>query len=194
MKTYIEVVNNLITQVVETDYPMPANYIEIATTLSHQEIINSYYKDNILKQFPPKPSAFHTFDTVTETYVLDLAEYRNSKANEINIACSNYIIAGFNSSALGVTYSYPSGQIDQINLMASVTDSYNPTNPVGWTTSFWCADSLGNWAFTPHTADQIRQVGSDGKEYISQAILKNASLQAQVLSAATQSELDLIQW
>jgi hypothetical protein len=79
-------------------------------------------------------------------------------------------------------------------MIASVTDSYNPDNPANWTTLFWCADIAGDWSLRPHTAQQIRQAGADGKAAIQAAIIKNATLQAQIQSATTKEALDLIVW
>lgn len=57
-----------------------------------------------------------------------------------------------------------------------------------WTTEFWCAtndNGVNSWAWQPHTADQIQMVGRVGKATIMAYQAKNATLQAQLMSAAT---------
>lgn len=123
-----------------------------------------------------------------------LSELKLEKSELIRMECAKAIIGGYESDALGSTHTYPSKPTDQSNMIASVTDSYNPDNWVGWTTPFWCQDSNGDWTFKNHTPLQIRQAGSDGKTYIAAQQLKNAQLQEQIVLAETQAELDAIQW
>lgn len=121
-------------------------------------------------------------------------DFRKSKSDQISSACRAQIYDGYDSDALGSIYHYPAKDRDQSNMIASVTDSYNPDHPEGWTTLFWCMDGAGNWALREHTATQIRKAGSDGKLSIEAAVVKNAELQAQIMAASTVEELNAIEW
>lgn len=124
-----------------------------------------------------------------------LAFSKAAKIDELRAACSDAIYAGFTSSALGgVAHTYPALDRDQANLTASVLASTLPNLPAGWTTSFWCADAAGAWAFRPHTAAEIQQVGMDGKAAIEAALQKNANLAATVEAALTEAEVAAITW
>jgi hypothetical protein len=126
--------------------------------------------------------------------VFDLQQAQSIKAQLMNSACQAQIFSGYDSDALGTTHHYPANDRDQSNMIASVTDSLNPENATTWTTSFWCEDVNGVWEFRPHTAQQIRKAGSDGKLAITAALENNALRQYQISQATTQEELDLILW
>jgi hypothetical protein len=123
-----------------------------------------------------------------------LDEKKAAKISELSDACSAAIVAGFTSSALGSTYTYPSKNTDQQNLASSVLSSLIPGLPGGWTTPFWCADSNGTWGFIPHTASQIQQVGMDGKNAILACMARNAALASQVYSAVDADAVKAITW
>ena len=123
-----------------------------------------------------------------------LEELKAEKSLELDLAASGQIYLGYDSDALGVVHHYPAKDKDQTNMVASVTDSYNPANPVDWTTPFWCEDSEGVWAYRMHTATQIQKAGSDGKLAILASLGKNAYLQSLVLAAATVEDLAAITW
>lgn len=113
----------------------------------------------------------------------------------LSAACAAQIYAGFVSSALGAAYTYPAKDKDQSNLVASVTASLVPGIPTGWTTSFWCVDAAGIWAFRPHTAAQIQKAGLDGKAAIETALQKNGTLANQVsaITVATPNAVAAVQ-
>lgn len=117
-----------------------------------------------------------------------------SQKTRVQASCVAAITSGFVSSALGSPNTYPSTLTDQHNLSGSVIASLLPNLPSGWTTSFWCMDSTGAWAFTPHTAAQIQQAGLDGKAWITAQQEKLASLNAQIEVATTVSEVTAIIW
>lgn len=57
-----------------------------------------------------------------------------------------------------------------------------------WTTEFWCATSNNGvlqWAWQPHTVEQIQLVGRVGKATVMAYQAKNADLQAQIVAATT---------
>jgi len=117
-----------------------------------------------------------------------------SKLAEFSGDCQADIYSGFHSSALGADYLYPAKATDQQNLASSVLASLLPAQPDDWTTPFWCADADGEWAFRPHTAAQIQQVGKDGKARILACMAQNVALAAQVQAATTVAAVQAIAW
>lgn len=112
----------------------------------------------------------------------------------ISQACQAAIVTGFTSSALGTEHTYPAKPIDQQNLSASVLASLMPGVAADYRTPFWCADSTGEWAYEPHTAAQIQQVGTDGKEAILVCLTKNQELAAKIEAASTVDNVLSITW
>lgn len=115
---------------------------------------------------------------------------------KITAACQAAIYAGFTSAALGAPYHYPALAQDQANLSFSVLMSTLPkaaTNP-SWVAPFWCADADGNWAYLPHTAAQIQQVGTDAYEAVIAALVRNQQLVQQILNASSDTAATAINW
>jgi hypothetical protein len=124
-----------------------------------------------------------------------LSEAIQSKIAELSAACQSAILSGFTSTALGVSYSYPSSMTDQQNLASSVLASLMPSGTVaGWVTPFWCADIDGVWAFRSHNAEQIQQVGEDGKLAILTNMAKNDQIATSAKAATTVAEVAAITW
>lgn len=130
-------------------------------------------------------AAFPNFDP--------LGDLKNNKIAELRAACNATMISGYASSALGTPHTYPSTQLDQQNMIASVTASLLPTPP-GWSTPFWCVDANGVWALTLHTVQQIQQAGLDGKAFIVSCQQKLLSLSTQTLMANTADAVAAIVW
>lgn len=140
-------------------------------------------------------------DAATEIYsdVIpppSLSQIKSEQIASLAQACQAHIYAGFISSARGTPHTYPAKDKDQVNLSGSVVESLYSNLPAGWTTPFWCADAAGVWDFRPHTAAQIQQVGADGKAAITQALIKNATLAAQVTDPSTDiiEKIQAIAW
>jgi len=123
-----------------------------------------------------------------------LADAQAKQITLISAACSNQIMNGFDSSALGSVYHYPAKDQDQANLVASVLDSTLPNNAADWSTPFWCEDGTGVWAYIPHNAAQIQQVGRDGKLSILTSLSKNQAKATQVMAATTIDAVLAIEW
>ncbi|MEO6920520.1 MAG: hypothetical protein ABI171_16180 [Collimonas sp.] len=123
-----------------------------------------------------------------------LAQAQQVQVALINSACAAAITAGFISSALGTPHTYPAKQTDQQNLSASVLASIYPNLPANWMTPFWCEDANGVWAWVSHTASQIQQAGSDAKMAILTNMSKNATLQAQIMTAVDVVSVQKINW
>lgn len=128
---------------------------------------------------PPKPTA---------------EQIKQAQLALVGAACAAAITGGFQSSALGKVYTYPSTQNDQANLNANVVSSLLPSLPANWTTLQICGDTNGKWDYMPHTAAQIQQVGIDGKAAIMACLTKNAQLQAQIAAATTVAAVQAINW
>ncbi len=120
-----------------------------------------------------------------------------TKAQQVALltaACAAAITAGFQSSALGSAYTYPSQMTDQANLSANVLSSLLPGLPANWTTPQLCQDLSGVWSYINHTAAQIQQVGTDGKAAILSALVKKNGLVEQVSVASTAAAVAAIVW
>lgn len=109
----------------------------------------------------------------------------DAQLNKVSQACTDAIVGGFKSSALGTVHHYPSNLLDQQNLSANVLSSLLPNLPVDWTTMQLCgSDALVAkdqvWMYRAHTVTQIQQVGSDGKASVMVNLALNASLANQL--------------
>ena len=129
-----------------------------------------------------------------EEVIYDLEANRTAKSLKINKDCENHILAGFPSDALGVIYTYPNNDRDQVNLSGSILRSTLPSALETDYYPFLCMSSEGVWSYQLHTATQIQKVGSDAYNYILEARVKNATLQYQVFVANSKEDLDLITW
>ena len=123
-----------------------------------------------------------------------LDDLKKAQYSAIDAACSLTIVSGVKSSALGSPYLYPTQTTDQANLNANVTSSLLPNLPSDWTTAQICQDNAGNWAYLPHTAAEIQQVGADVKSAILSMLVKKTQLQAQVNAATTAAAILAITW
>lgn len=123
-----------------------------------------------------------------------LEEIQLIKVAELSAACSSAIVGGFVSSALGAPHTYPSKTTDQTNLMGSVVASLLTGLASDWSTPFWCADEVGEWAFRSHSAAEIQVVGADGKTHIVVCQTRLADLVALVWLAESSESVASIVW
>lgn len=171
--------------------------IEVSKEMYEAPDKTVYYKDAAeIRMRDPRPSDSHAWVVTNNVgaWAVDLSLYKRDKSRSILQACQLAIVSGFVSYALGQPYHYPSKTLDQQNLAASVLASYDPDNAPDWTTPFWCSDAAGEWAFRPHTAAQIREVGRDAKTAIIAYQFKNEGLQADISAATTVEEIAAILW
>jgi len=63
-----------------------------------------------------------------------------------------------------------------------------------WSTPFWCESAAGVWAWIPHSASQIQQVGRDGIAAVLAMQAKNVAFAAQVMAATTVAAVDAVVW
>ncbi len=92
-------------------------------------------------------------------------------------ACQVQITSGFESSALGYTCIYDSEEVDQLNLIGSVsTISPTPDSPAGYTTPYAVRPVVNGVPqakeYTVHTYAQLRQVMTDGAQFKLQCLIK----------------------
>ena len=125
---------------------------------------------------------------------LSLAGAQAAQSALIDAACSSAITSGFQSSALGAVYTYPSQITDQINMLGSVQDAAVNSATQGYKTQFSCMDANGVWAYRDHTAAQMIKVGQDGKAAILALRQKAAALKTQIANAATISTVQTVKW
>lgn len=123
-----------------------------------------------------------------------LDEAKATQTANIVADCEAAIVAGFPSSALGQSYSYPCKLTDQANLIASVTASRDPGLPAEWRAPFWCQDAAGEWSYQLHTAEQIRQVGMDGYTATLTKLQRKAALEEAIKQATTIEQVQAITW
>lgn len=136
------------------------------------------------------PNVYDKWDFTRNTWVdgRTLSDFQTEQAAQVGASCAAAIVTGVTSSALGAPHTYPTKLTDQANMTASVMDSVIPANASNpnWTTQFWCEDAAGNWNWSPHTAAQIQQAGTDVKSAILGQQSKNAQLQAKIAAVGTE--------
>jgi hypothetical protein len=115
-----------------------------------------------------------------------LAQAQATQIYAVSAGCASAIIGGFQSSALGAVYTYPSGQTDQANLVGLVAGGIGG--------KFWCADASGNWGYVAHTAPQILKVLQDGIAAKEALVVQNSVLAAQISAATTITAVQAIVW
>jgi hypothetical protein len=152
-----------------------------------QEIINGF-----LLGIEPDP-VLHTQEVPGENsvwdgqgWVDDMATLLANKIIELNAACEAKIISGFDSVALGSSYTYQSDRDDQLNLIGVVASGVDQV--------FKCQDSNGDWDYRPHTIEQLTVVLNDGATRKTSLIIECSTLKAQAAAATTKAELDAIVW
>ena len=121
---------------------------------------------------------------------LDAADFLEYKANHIlslSAACRSEIVNGFTSDALGTTHWYDSEEVDQLNLIGSVTS--------GDDMDYGCRETEGgDKVYKFHTNWQLQKVIQDGRDMKLTKLQSFSTKKAQVLAATTQAEVDAITW
>ncbi|WP_061243674.1 hypothetical protein [Leptospira interrogans] len=120
----------------------------------------------------------------TDGWIVDLIQKKDSLVKLVNSICESKIIAGFTSSALGAPYFYTSDRDDQLNLVGLVS--------LNSSVSYKCTDQNEVKEYRNHTANQIKQVLSDGAIRKTSLLQKAANLKVLLQSIETVDELDKI--
>jgi len=118
-----------------------------------------------------------------------LAHRYAEQTEAINRACSEMIVSGFSSSALGAPFRYSSELDDQLNLTGAVLR--------GQPMPYACRDVDGVKEFRLHSAEQLRAVGDDFTHYKLQLLQQADQLKKQLdqaLAAGDLALLDAITW
>ncbi len=123
-----------------------------------------------------------------------LDETKTGKVGELRAACASAITGGYVSSALGSPHHYPSGDVDQRNMLGSVAASLLPDVGPGWTTPFWCRDEAGEWSFTAHSAAEIQRAGGDGRLHVIDCQTRLAEILERLYAAVDATEVASITW
>jgi len=115
-----------------------------------------------------------------------LEELKTNKKNELKLACNVDIETGFDSDALGVTYTYESTLKDQLNIAGAFIS--------GSTLDFTVIDGANNKLRVSHTTAQMTQVFNDGVSVMQTK--KNALyiLLGNVDSAADEAAVAAVVW
>ena len=111
------------------------------------------------------------------------------KLNEINTACDNAIIGGFNSEALGAKHFYYSTIAEQSTLNSLVAigiDNKFKAQKVN------ADESLADRVQYLHTVEQLKGVLVDGATHIGTVIAKKDELEALIAGATTIEEVEAI--
>jgi hypothetical protein len=126
------------------------------------------------------------------SYAANYLEKRRASCDDSARAKTKAMIeVGFNSNALGSAHFYPSNETDQQNLMANVVSSMLPDVDENWTTLHLCMSANRVWAYRPHSAVQIQQVGRDGKARIVACLANGAALRAAIASSLNPEAIDI---
>lgn len=120
-----------------------------------------------------------------------IAQARSIQAGAISAACQAAILSGFQSLALGSTYSYASTSVDQLNLQSTLAASAG--SAAGWSAPIWCATG-STWALVSHTSAQLQQVNADWVAFRVVAQQKYATLISKINSAKTVSAVNAVSW
>ena len=113
-----------------------------------------------------------------------LAQVRVAQSALMTSACQNAIEAGFSSSALGTANAYGCKATDQINISLAAVGGGD----------LWCANSVGTWAFTAHTAAQAQQVQKDMATRIQAQQSTYAKALSDIAAATTVSGVEAVTW
>ncbi|WCL51433.1 DUF4376 domain-containing protein [Leptospira sp. GIMC2001] len=114
---------------------------------------------------------------------VDLVKKKEFLHNKVNFICSQKIVSGFTSSALGSVHTYDSDRDDQLNLIGSVSQ--------GTDVYYMCKNSENPPVpdYRQHTAQQIKQVLADGAQRKLFLLQRANTLKLEIASAQTNTQL-----
>lgn len=129
--------------------------------------------------------------TVDPSSLLSIAQAQEQQTAKVSAACAAALVAGFTSSALGISCTYGSNDNDQRNLFNAALAAQG--QPSTWTTQLWCASS-GTWSLAMHTAAQVQQVNADWLAFRMSQQQKCANLIGKITAATTVAAVQAISW
>ncbi|WP_411821245.1 hypothetical protein [Leptospira sp. 'Mane'] len=120
---------------------------------------------------------------------ISLADLKTVLEVKAKAKCSQLIVSGFTSLALGSPYKYDSNMEDQSNLLANVARNTSVKHK--------CTNANGITFLMDHTAEQIKQVLEDGSVRKTEILTRYRELVNQIASASESSiqSIDItIEW
>lgn len=178
---------------VEPDYSLPEG--AIGREYVPEERHTVFSSDGLLPEFCvlPWPEG-DLYLSQTEQYqatlfppvTLTLEQIKQARISELSQACEAEILAGFDSSVLGVPHRYGSDRDDQINLTGVAM--------AGIDLPYVCTDADGVKAARLHTAQQLQQLFSEGLQAKAARLFKFHGLRAQVEAATDAAAVEAIVW
>jgi hypothetical protein len=129
----------------------------------------------------------------TADELFDLAKYKQDKIDLLSATCNSTILAGFSSSALGISHNYDFNYEAQGNLsgrLGLINANQNYTEPFSWKTT--------DAGVLNHTKAQFIQLCTDADTFKNTQIAKYWTLKGQVNavseSATSKDQIDAINW
>jgi hypothetical protein len=135
---------------------IPGDVVEL-TDEEYKAILAEHYQTGhaIVGGPDGKPTLIH------QSKLKPLDEAKKHRALTVTGEAAEEIAEGFPSGVLGEARFYPASDTDQRNLQLAYMIALAPDTPSTWTAKLWSRDMRHNWAYLPHTAQQIRQLGRD---------------------------------
>jgi len=162
--------------VADTDPLKPTEY-----WLPEPEIL--YLPVNVVEP-PVTPLPALVPNTPEPQFTLD--EYKDNKRAELKVDCNNDIESGFDSNAMGTTYTYESTLKDQINISGAAQANA--------TLEFTAIDGNGDKSRVSHDATQMQQVFTDGVIVMQTKKTTLYGLLTDVDNATNEAEVDAVNW
>ena len=119
------------------------------------------------------------------TYDELLAQAREIRLATLADACGKAIVSGFNSTALGEAYGYPSTLTDQVNLGTVASCAAGG--------QLWCSYA-GSWCFKVHTQAQAQAVLATFTSWLNKCQEQLVALGNRVSDATTVSAVEAVNW
>lgn len=171
---------------------------------SYIAILNKYYPD--VQAHSHGDGNFNEYDDITwdnggpipknelEAKMIDFA--KEKRIAEISEDCENFIMGGFESSALGTPHIYDSEFVDQINLVGAwINTSPMPGFEDGFSMYYACRDvASGIKNYFEHTNAQLRTIIFDGSMFKLQNLQIFHFKRMAIQECLTIEEVDAITW
>lgn len=151
-----------------TNFTINANYVPY---LDPQQTLTQLKKDFYTPSTPV--DAYNSIDLNT----VSLADLKTAKIAQLNYQCTEAILAGFVSSALGTPHTYSFDYQAQIRFSGELAAINDPTFTD--TTAPWNTKENG---YLSHTLAQFRQLFKDGQTWTKTNMGKYFTLKGQVLA------------
>ena len=125
-----------------------------------------------------------------------VASAKQDQIDLINQACTDGIVGGVISSALGSPHLYDANVVDQVNIVAAIITTL-PTaiDPFGATIFYACRDiNTLQKSYVEHTNVQLRQILADGAIIKVQQLITATTKKYYISMASSVSQVKAITW